>query len=206
MVIVRYEIARILPVEFLSFTATYQSPNRTATLNWSTAKEWESSHFEIERAVNSVDSWAKIGKLQGKGFADAPTSSYTFEDINLPIQGGNIFYRLKQVDFDGTYTYSKTTAIQVEGLKGNKSWRVYPNPTSGLPFQIGLLDPSSYRDEPISLRIISPTGLYHFIQVNDLRSMGSQVGDWLSNQPAGLYTLEIIWGENREYHKVILKR
>jgi hypothetical protein len=200
-----YGGCRILPVEFLSFQSTYQVAKRTGLLEWSTAKEWESSHFEIERAVNSVDSWAKIGELQGKGFADTPTS-YTFEDMNLPIQGGNIFYRLKQVDFDGTYTYSKTTAIQVEGLKGNKSWRVYPNPTSGYPFQIGLLDPSSYRDEPISLRIISPTGLYHFIQVNDLRSMGSQVGDWLSNQPSGLYTLEIIWGENREYHKVILRR
>ena len=121
-----YGGCRILPVEFLSFQSTYQLAKRTGFLEWSTSKEWENSHFEIERAINSVDSWIKIGEIQGQGFTDSPTS-YSFEDINLPIQGGNIFYRLKQVDFDGTISYSKTTAIQVEGLKGNKSWRVYPN-------------------------------------------------------------------------------
>ena len=205
VVIVRYEIARILPVEFLSFQSTYQLAKRTGLLEWSTAKEWENSHFEIERAINSVDSWTKIGEIQGQGFADSPTS-YSFEDINLPIQGGNIFYRLKQVDFDGTYTYSRTTAIQIEGQKGNKIWRAYPNPTNGNSFQVSMLDPSSYRDEAISLRVISPTGLYHYIQVDDIQSIGAQVSDWLVKQAAGIYTLEIAWGSNREYHKVILKR
>lgn len=204
-VLIKYLNTRILPVEYLYINAEYNAPLRSGELSWATAKEWENDRFEIERSINNVTEWRKIGDVNGAGYSDAPVEYY-FRDSELPVAGGNIFYRLKQVDFDGTYTYSKTTAIQVEGLKGNKSWRVYPNPTSGYPFQIGLLDPSSYRDEPISLRIISPTGLYHFIQVNDLRSMGSQVGDWLSNQPSGLYTLEIIWGENREYHKVILRR
>ncbi len=205
VVIVRYEIARILPVEFLSFQSTYQVAKRTGFLEWATAKEWENSHFEIERAINSVDSWTKIGEIQGQGFADSPTS-YSFEDINLPIQGGNIFYRLKQVDFDGTYTYSRTTAIQIEGQKSNKTWRAYPNPTNGYSFQIGMIDPSSYRDEPISIRVISPTGLYHYIRVDDIQTIGKQVGDWLIGQTAGIYTIEIVWGTNREYHKVILKR
>jgi len=110
------------------------------------------------------------------------------------------------VDFDGTFAYSVTRAIQVNPLDGSTSWLVYPNPTTGYPFEIGLLDSGVYRDEPITVRIISSTGTFDVIESTAINSISRQVSDWLQSHPSGVYTLEIIWGIRREYHKVILRK
>jgi hypothetical protein len=122
------------------------------------------------------------------------------------LAGGNIFYRLKQYDLDGDSTFSETRAIQVEPLSGIARWRVFPNPTSGTPFHIEVLDPSTYNDEPITLRAIAPTGQYEFIEVEEIKNMGSQVSQYFENKAAGVYIIEISWGDNIEFHKVILRR
>lgn len=205
IVIIRYESLRILPVEFLSFTATYQSQNRSAMLDWSTAKEWENSHFEIERAIHSVRNWEKIGEINGHGYSDSPVS-YSFEDSRLPASGGNIFYRLKQVDLNGDFTYSDTKAIRVEPLPSSTYWKVYPNPSTGDPINLEMLDTGVYNDESIQVRVISSTSQFDLIQGENPRDLSSQLADILRNKPPGVYTLEISWGANREYHKVILRR
>jgi hypothetical protein len=205
VVIVRYEIARILPVEFLYFKAEYNAMTRSGDLTWSTAQEWENDRFEVERSVNNVKDWETIGQLQGAGYADSPVA-YDFQDRKLPLAGGNIFYRLKQVDFNGTATYSDTKAIKVEAVAGTTFWRVYPNPTNGQPFHIERMNKLLVGDEKIMLRAIAPTGQFQVFQVEDIPGMGEQVTEWFKTQAAGIYTLEIAWGEKREYHKVILNR
>ncbi|MDG1278122.1 MAG: hypothetical protein P8O16_12640 [Algoriphagus sp.] len=205
VVIVRYEIARILPVEYLYFNAKYNSFLRSGDLTWATAKEWENDRFEVERSVNNVTAWEKIGVIDGAGYSDGPID-YDYQDLKLPVAGGNIFYRLKQVDFDGEFSFSDTKSIKVEALPGTTQWRIFPNPTTGYPFNIEILDPSAYRDEPVTLRAISPTGQYEFIQVDDIREMGAQVSNYFEQKASGVYTIEIAWGAKREYHKVILKR
>jgi hypothetical protein len=205
VVYVRYPNFRILPIEFLYFNAKYNSVNRSGDLTWATAKEWENDRFEIERAVNNVKEWENLGEISGTGFSDSPVA-YDFKDQKLPLAGGNIFYRLKQVDFDGDFTYSDTRAIKVEALPGTTRWRVFPNPTSGRPFNIKILDPSAYNDEEITLRVIATTGQFDTIEVVEMRNMGAQVSDLFESKAAGMYTIEISWGDHREYHKVILSR
>jgi hypothetical protein len=205
VVYIRYPNFRILPVEYLYFEAEYNTSLRSGDLSWATAKEWENDRFEIERSVDNVRDWEKIGEVAGAGYSDGLVE-YFYQDRKLPLAGGDIFYRLKQVDFDGDSTYSDTKAIQVEPMPGTTYWRVYPNPTSGDPFQIELLNPEGYQDEEITLRVIAPTGIFKVIEVEDIRTMGAQVSDWFHTQAAGVYTLEIAWGSNREYHKVILRR
>jgi hypothetical protein len=95
-----------LPVEYLYFNPTLNRENRFVKLTWATAKEWENSHFEIERSVNGVNNWEKIGQMEGIGWSDMPVG-YEFADEELPLVGGNVYYRLKQVDFDTTFSYSK---------------------------------------------------------------------------------------------------
>jgi len=63
VIIVRYDIPRTLPIEYLYFDSNYNSQVRTGELSWATAKEWENSHFEIERAVNNVREWKAIGEV-----------------------------------------------------------------------------------------------------------------------------------------------
>ena len=196
---------RILPVEFSKFDVTYNSESRSSKVSWETAKEWQNSHFEIERSINSAREWETIGRMEGNGYSDGPIE-YNFYDFKLPVAGGNIFYRLKQVDFEGSFSYSDTKLIKIEPLPGTTHWRVFPNPTTGYSFNIELLDSSGYRDEPLTLRVISPIGQYEFIQVDEIRGIGAQVGKYFEQKTSGVYTIEIAWGAKREYQKVILKK
>jgi len=204
-VIVSYLSPRILPIEFLYFDADYDETSRSAKLSWSTAREWESSHFEIERAENDIKSWSKVGEMESAGNSDIPLK-YNFKDSFLPNEGGIIFYKIKQVDLDGELTYSKTRAIQVQPIPRSFQWRVYPNPTTGDTFSIEMADPSKYNDEPITIRMISIRGQAKVLDIQDIRTMGDKVREWLEAQGNGVYILEITWGTLREQHKVILRR
>jgi hypothetical protein len=205
VVIVRYEIARILPVEYLYFKADFNSFLQSGDLAWATAQEWENSHFEIERSVNNVKDWERISQIDGAGYSDRPVE-YEFQDKNLPLAGGNIFYRLKQVDLKGEFTYSITKAIQVSPLAGTTNWRVYPNPTTGDFINLEMLNKGAFQDEKITVRITSVTGQYDLIEAYSPAQLSGELSNALSGKSAGVYTLEITWGKKKEYHKVILNR
>ncbi len=205
VVYIRYPNFRILPVEYLYFDAKYNSGSRSGDLNWATAKEWEDGQFVIERSVNNAKDWEEIGQVNGKGSPDQQ-KGYSYQDLKLPLAGGNIFYRLKQLDFDGGSAYSVTKSIRVEPIPGTSFWRVYPNPTTGNPVTLELTDTSAYSDELVTVRIISPTGQFDIIESKAGSTLNMLLVDQLRTKASGLYTLEISWGNNREYHKVILKR
>ncbi len=109
-----------LPVELISFKATAQ--NNQVTLNWSTASETDNDRFEIERSQDGRK-FTKIGTVKGKGTSSL-TNHYTFKDSN-PSSGTN-YYRLRQVDFDGAFEYSKTVAANIKTISA--SVKTYPNP------------------------------------------------------------------------------
>lgn len=95
-----------LPVELTKFTA--QTTGRAVQLAWTTASEQDSKHFEVERSADGK-SFEAIGIVAAQGSTSLVTN-YTFHDMS-PLSGV-AYYRLKQVDEDGTYTYSKTVAVR----------------------------------------------------------------------------------------------
>ncbi len=205
VIYIRYPNFRILPVDYLYFNAKYNPEFRSGDLTWATAKEWENDRFEIERSVNDVKSWETIGEVTGAGYSDGP-SDYFYQDMKLPLAGGTIFYRLKQFDFDGDSTYSETRAIKVEPMAGVTFWRVFPNPTTGDPINLEMIDSGVYNDEKITVRVISATGVFDVIEGESARQLSLQLSDMLRGKAAGIYTVEISWGIFKEYHKVILRR
>lgn len=117
----------IVPVELVSFSANVS--NNSVTLNWKTATEINNSGFEIERSVISNEernlSWKTIGFINGNG-TTSETHLYSFIDNDLST--GKYVYRLKQIDFDGTFSYSNEVEAdlslpQIFSLEQN-----YPNP------------------------------------------------------------------------------
>ncbi|GAA5039709.1 hypothetical protein GCM10011506_39260 [Marivirga lumbricoides] len=108
-----------LPIELKTFTGHLN--NGTTQLNWTTAKEENFSHFELERSVDQ-QKFEMIGIIQGRGesFSDL---YYDFEDSDVPY--GKIYYRLKAVDIDDTFEYSPVISVE-NSFKGKLS--VYPNP------------------------------------------------------------------------------
>jgi uncharacterized repeat protein (TIGR03803 family) len=96
----------VLPVQWLSFTA--QKTGSAVLLQWKTAREENSLRFEVERSGNG-NLFNSIGSITAAGNT-ASVSAYTFNDHH-PAQGTN-YYRLKQVDGDGKFSYSATVSVR----------------------------------------------------------------------------------------------
>jgi hypothetical protein len=113
-----------LPVKLSNFAATLL--DNQVQLNWQTAQEQNSSHFEIERSANGRN-FDVIGRVNALGNSNT-IANYTLNDkLNTAIIASpNVYYRLKSVDIDGTFSYSKIISIYLK--KTNESLLVYPNP------------------------------------------------------------------------------
>ncbi|MFH0733043.1 MAG: T9SS type A sorting domain-containing protein [bacterium] len=112
-----------LPVELSSFTASF---NKTGViLNWQTATEINNHSFEIERKINN-GSFEKIGTINGNGNSNV-VRDYTFTDSKL-LTSGNYQYRLKQIDNDGSFTYTSVVDVVVGVPAEFSLTQNYPNP------------------------------------------------------------------------------
>ena len=113
-----------LPVELTSFTAT--AANGKVNLVWTTATEINNSGFEIERSLDG-ESYYAVGFVKGNGTTTEP-KSYSFTD-NIEVNGTEqIFYRLKQVDYNGTFEYSDAVSVVLDIPTEFALGQNYPNP------------------------------------------------------------------------------
>jgi hypothetical protein len=113
----------IVPVEMTSFTANVSNEGYVI-LNWSTATETNNQMFEIERKVETGE-YFTVGFVNGAGTTTEP-QNYSY--IDQTVENGDYFYRLKQVDFNGTYEYSDEVEIDVIGPLSFVLEQNYPNP------------------------------------------------------------------------------
>jgi hypothetical protein len=124
----------ITPVELSSFTAVVS--DQAVLLNWTTASELNNQGFDIERST-STQNWAKIGYVPGFG-TTTERRAYSFVDKN--VSTGHYNYRLKQIDFDGTFAYSDEVGIEVDFTPSKyELFQNYPNPfnpTTTIQFQV----------------------------------------------------------------------
>ena len=112
------------PVELVSFSA--KVINNAVKLYWQTATEVNNYGFEIEKKnCNDEAVWEKIGFVNGAGNSNSP-KEYSFYDEN--INSGKFIYRLKQIDLDGIYEYSKTVEVFVASPQNFDLAQNYPNP------------------------------------------------------------------------------
>ena len=115
-----------IPVELVSFTA--EVDDIVVTLFWQTATETNNSGFEIERLKDSkiekLNDWERIGFVEGKG-TTTEIQNYSFTDKPEP---GTYRYRLKQIDFDGSFTYSSEIEAGVKTPNVFSLEQNYPNP------------------------------------------------------------------------------
>ena len=111
-----------LPVELSSFTASVN--NNNVLLNWTTATEINNSGFNVERKSAKTD-WEEIGFVPGFG-TTTEAHSYNYSDAGL--HSGTYTYRLKQMDFDGSYEYSSEVNVEVTSPIQFELEQNYPNP------------------------------------------------------------------------------
>ena len=114
-------VATPVPVELVSFTASLS--NNMINLSWTTATETNNAGFEIQRSVNK-NNFNTIGYIEGQGTTTELTK-YSFADQTEP---GHYLYRLKQIDYDGSYSYSSVVEIDFSSPAYYELEQNYPNP------------------------------------------------------------------------------
>jgi hypothetical protein len=112
----------VVPVELYSFTV--QAQNQKIILKWTTATELNNNGFEIQRRVTEND-FATIGFVRGEG---TTTNQTEYSYIDKDLTDGKYYYRLKQIDFNGTYEYSSVVEVDVRSLDDYTLEQNYPNP------------------------------------------------------------------------------
>lgn len=118
------EAGKTFPVEWLDFTVRQKDAD--AVVTWSTAQELNSDYFNIERSVDKLN-FEQIGEVKAAGNSSEITE-YEYLDRNINVlPSGVIFYRLRQVDFDGSFDYSNVVELQLVKLT-QLLLVVYPNP------------------------------------------------------------------------------
>lgn len=126
--------ARTLPVDLLSLTA--HADGATVTLQWETARETENDYFEVQASRNGK-TFVPIGRVGGAGTVTSK-QHYRYRDEHAAP--GMNFYRLRQVDYDETTSYSYVVGIDVDS-RSDIEFRVYPNPVSGHAVSVAYFSP-----------------------------------------------------------------
>jgi hypothetical protein len=185
-----------LPVELIHLDA-YAAANHRANLNWATASETNNSHFEIEHSYDGKG-FETVGQVSGNGNSQHQIE-YSFLDKSISKTQNKVFYRLKQVDFDGAYEYSEIRVVRFDKAGNEMQLMANPNPFS---------------DEVTIMLSLSEGENYH-VQVTDLNGAVIHQEDHtftngihhidLSQRPAGMYTIEVASDRGTEHIKVMKK-
>lgn len=115
----------VLPVSLSHFEAVRAKTG--VQLRWTTASEQNNAYFEVQRSTNG-ETFAEVARVTGAGTTTRRTD-YQFLDSKLPVSAsGLLYYRLRQVDSDGTTAYSPIEVVQVASSKLQLGVEVFPNP------------------------------------------------------------------------------
>ena len=191
----------IVPVELSSFTAT--AFNTEVVLNWTTSSELNNMGFEIERkSLSDNNGWVTIGFVEGSGNTTT-TKNYSFTDKN-PVRG-TLLYRLKQIDFDGSFKYYVTEGVNFKGVYSYTLEQNYPNPFN--PSTV--INYSIPVDGQVELVVYNILGSEVAVLVNEFKEAGNHsvefsTEDVENNIGSGVYIYKLKTGSFTQTRKMVV--
>ena len=210
-----YEILNPIPVELISFTADYY--NGKVFLSWTTATEVNNKGFEIEKQIGSkqsaVNNWETIGFVEGSGTTTNPQFyNFSYEEI----EAGTYQFRLKQIDFDGSFNYLEIIELEIISSKKFSLSQNYPNPfnpSTKIEFTIPSAGSSLMRF--VQLKVYDVLGNEVAEIVNEYKLVGTYEAEFsakggsayegdASNLPSGIYFYQLKAGSFIQTKKMIL--
>ncbi|MBD0399917.1 T9SS type A sorting domain-containing protein [Flammeovirga sp. EKP202] len=187
-----------LPVELTYFQA---SPKEgSVLLEWETATEINASHFEIEK-TSDRKVWEKIGTLKASGNSQVPIA-YQFED---KVPYSSTYYRLKQIDFDGTFAYYGPISVMYHAEQQLLNATIIPNRiTNGEEFQLSI---SGLReDNDMQIQIYNSQG--HQVYSEEVQSIKAhnflKTINFTSQLASGMYYVIIKSGKDSTTKKLMV--
>ena len=185
------------PVELNSFKALLNSNN--VVLQWSTATETNNAGFEVEK-MKDENEFTKIGYVPGYR-TTTEIKNYQFEDANLIT--GSYTYRLKQVDFNGSFTYSKLVNVDVTIPVRFELKQNYPNPfnpSTVINYQLAV-------NSDVTLKVYDILGKEVTTLVDEYKPAGSYKVEFISSSlSTGIYFYQLRAGSFTETKKMVLMK
>lgn len=181
-----FQCTGLIPVTLIDFTATKINASEIL-LRWYATQETNFKKYQLERSTDGRN-FIYAGEVEGRNL-----SSYSFTDNNLP-DATTVFYRIKMIDIDGKFSYSKILAVRLFGSKTNML--VYPNPVSA-SVSVKLKDALKM---PTSFNLTDVAGKTVITQTVNAGQKTVTID--VSNLPAGTYLLHFINDGLPEVEKV----
>jgi hypothetical protein len=173
----------VLPVDWLDVNA--KRVNKNHLITWSTAREVNVSHYIVERRLNSEKEFAAIpGKIDANGNTNL-VSHYDLADIDVE-KSGTYVYRVKQVDFDGQFTYSRWVKLS---NGGEQSIDMYPNPARN-ETNVQVVLP---KDSEVKIELLDATSkLVKLLRATSVQAAGDEIYHLnLEDVATGVYNVVI---------------
>ena len=207
-------VSSIIPVELISFTSYVDGVN--VTLNWRTATEINNMGFEIERKSPSptpslkegtfeFTDWKSVGFVNGNG-TTTETKSYSFLDEGL--SSGKYQYRLKQIDFDGSFDYSNIIDAEIISPIKLSLEQNFPNPfnpTTLIRYSVPNVISTEGRNLNVILKVFDVLGNEVATLVNEIKPAGNYNVEFnAKNLSSGVYFYQLKAGSLIQTKKMIL--
>jgi hypothetical protein len=186
----------VLPIKLTDFSIDYKQTSNSVLLDWATATETNNHFFTAEKSVNG-NTWTTVATIDSKapdGNSNQPLY-YSATDEN-PSSGVS-YYRLKQTDLDGNFTYSSIVPLS---LSNDYAARVFPNPTNGnLTLQY-----TSQSSEPVQLTIRDISGkVSSNYAINEVQQGVNNFDVVTSTLAPGMYILQVSNQQKTFYLKFV---
>lgn len=185
-----------LPVELSSFSAKVSG--KIVKLFWRTETEVNNFGFNIERKTSSGSDWVKIGFVAGSGNSNTP-KEYTFSDAR--VSSGKYYYRLKQLDNDGSFSYSSKVSVDLGQTNQFDIDQNFPNPfnpTTSIKF---IIPEAVY----VRLVVFNLVGQEVKTLVNGIMEAGEHIVDFDGTDlNSGIYIYQLEAGSFRKVMKMTL--
>lgn len=182
-------VFRVLPVHFISVDASVQN-NSVAVIKWTVATPVvNASTFEVEYSIDGRN-WSVLGQLN---ITETNRSSYQYQQANIPT--GNLYYRIRQTDIDGSYIYSRV--VLLNNKHGNNNFTIFPNPAGNF---ISISAPANM-DGQTFIKLYDATGreLVNKLMTSSVAEINTAV------YPNGTYSLKLVNNDVTTTKKVVIR-
>ncbi len=203
-VLFAYEIFNSIPVELAAFTANYS--NGKIKLLWQTVTELNNKGFEIQKKQDLLENdWEIIDFVSGYGTTTQPRRYHIFDD---QIQTGNYLYRLKQIDFDGAFSFSDVIKVTVPAPESFILDQNYPNPFNPSTQIIFVIPQDDERGKKnVTLIVYDVLGNEIATLVNEEKTVGEYEVEFNGiDLTSGIYFYQLKAGSLIETKKMVLLR
>ncbi|MEO8794306.1 MAG: lamin tail domain-containing protein [Daejeonella sp.] len=180
----RFSLPEVAPkVNLTAFNAVVSG--KSVQITWTTSSEFNNAYFTVERS-NSGNKFEELTRVNGSVYNANEKSYVVFDDYPY---NGNSYYRLKQTNLDGTFTYSNVVQVKLTGPK-NHQLVVYPNPVQGA-IQLTFVGEAPNATTVLDFSVMNVDGRSVLSGKGNLNSLNESLQSRLKELTPGVYVVQI---------------